>query len=225
MGNPEIRPERGTTWEIGGQVSGEGRFTSRGEAAVFQRDLRDAITWQRNAQGVALAINLPAAQVRGLEAGWRGVSAVGTNLSVQATLLDAKADALRLPGVPAAEAALTLSQEVRAFSGGADLWVASRTWRDRANLVVDPGRTLVGAHLGWEQEEWSATLAVRNLLGHTAAAVPANALDPSGPATVVPLADYLGFPLPGRTWLLALAWRPVTRPRALGSRSPKGATD
>ena len=49
--------------------------------------------------------------------------------------------------------------------------------------------------------------AVQNLANRSSEEVPRNPLDPRDESTITQsITDFVGYPLPGRTWLLSLRW-------------------
>ena len=86
VGNPELRPEEGTSVEGGGSCEGEaGELSWSFEALAFARETRDLILLVPNSQGTAVARNLGVAQVLGLE-GMLGLRWRGWSLDASGTL-------------------------------------------------------------------------------------------------------------------------------------------
>jgi len=181
FGNPELRPERGESGELGLDLAG--RRWSAG-AVAFENDFEDLIQFDL-VRG--LPFNIGRARTRGLEAtlARRGRT---LDLRANATWLDA-VDLDRdapLPRRPRAQASLvTLWRDERWTAAATARWVGAR--EDVGRVELDPYSALDLA-LSWREDE-SALL--RPYLRIE------NALDRD-------YEEVAGFPAAGRRWVLGV---------------------
>jgi len=79
---------------------------------------------------------------------------------------------------------------------------------DATGWFVAPARALHRAFVQVELTKGpSVELEVRNLANATTETVPRNPLDPTDTATVrQPITDYVGYPMPGRSFLASVRW-------------------
>ncbi len=212
-GNPDLRPEQGWSADAGVRVQGERASV---EAAGFANLSRDLIVYGQNAQGVASPANVARALVAGVEAGgavdWRRVdarwSATWTRTRNQSA--DPAYAGKRLPRIPELEAhaSLRLPLGDRAHVGTS--WdFAAGAWQDATNWFAVPPRSFhgvaAGAALG---RGLHAELDVRNVLNHTTEPLGRRTLGGGAPTAPVPVTDFWGYPLPGRTAMLTLSYAP-----------------
>ncbi len=217
MGNPDLREEVGFNGDLGAT------FERRGPGAISHLRLNgagfgsvtdDLIAYEQTSQNAVRPDNIGRALVVGAEG----------SLSVallEALLFDTNYTYLygidrsdtpyyrgnRLPGLPTH--AVYGKLEARAPEGRwrAAAWLdadfAARVHLTRANQPesVVPARVLLGcgARLFHPGSGVTLTLSVKNMMNRTTFTTAAD--------RQAPLADYIGFPLPGRTVLLTLHWR------------------
>jgi len=214
VGNEGLEPERGTALDGGLVLDHDGQgLQLHAQAAGFATWSEDLITWV-SAGRVSRAVNLDAARIRGAEAFGR-MRALGERIEVDASYtftdaIDRGPDPTTrnqpLPGRPRHDASTHVSLG-RAVSvrgvplvprvrGGFEVLAGTRL--DTAGRYRVPTRVLQS--LGVElhaagRVHWA--LQVRNLLDQRTGPVvlPVGDRRPS-PA---PIADYLGYPLPGRS--------------------------
>jgi len=217
VGNEGLIPETGTTVDGGFTVdTGEGRFGLYAQAAAFATWSENLITWTSTAH-VLRAANISAAAVRGVELGL-SAHAFSQQLALQGsyTLLESRNESearhqkgAPLPGRPRHQlfARLAAAQPVTLFDTPLtgklfyDLELASGTFLDPSSRYELPAYALHG--LGGELragERLHIALAVRNLLNRrTTRWQPP--VQNSAPIRV-PFADFIDYPLPGRSiWL------------------------
>ncbi|MBC8367207.1 TonB-dependent receptor [bacterium] len=195
--NPELLPERGRGGDLGLTLRGiRGDLQARLEISFFQRRMWDQILFMRNSQYSVKAQNLESSEIRGSELSllldWRSWT-----LSLADTRLDARDksghpdyDGKALPYRTPHRFFARLMNEFGRFALFGELEKRDAVFTDRYN---DPDRRLaatrfLGAGLSTSiSKNWSLSLEGMNLEDTRAE-------------------DVLGFPLPGRTWLMTLEW-------------------
>jgi iron complex outermembrane receptor protein len=210
IGNPALRPERGTNADVALtvdlDVGDHLRLSSR--TAAFGSRIEDLIEWEHDLQGHARPDNIPGARILGVEQELRAALGKWARLVIQGTFLDAidrsgstAHDGRRLPlrprwqgyarpelaRVPLPRAA---GIDVGAFVDGA---LTAGTFDDPANLVPLPARVLVGAGLSvaHPRSGLRAVVSAQNLTDTAAW-------------------DTSYWPIPGRTIYFALGWQSAT---------------
>ncbi|MCR9162063.1 MAG: TonB-dependent receptor plug domain-containing protein [Nannocystaceae bacterium] len=214
VGNEGLRPERGTNADGGVVIDHDGdALQFYGQLAGFATWSEDLITWV-SAGRVARAVNLAAARIRGAEVSARALAfSERLELDASYTFTDAvdrgpdpTARNQPLVGRPRHDASTHVSLGRRFVARGVEwlprirsgLEVLSGTRLDTAGRYEVPTRVLqsIGVELHVDgRVHWA--LEVRNLLDQRTGPVvlPVGDRRPS-PA---PIADYLGYPLPGRS--------------------------
>ncbi len=197
VGNAELRPEEGTTTDVGVVLRAErpGVVSSVLEAAVFLSERDDLITFLQNSQKSVKAFNLESARVAGLELSARCAWERGLELSVSYTREDARNTGpspiyhgKRIPYVPQDKLFARTALAAGRVTFRYDYHFESDTYRDRANLPenMSPARHLHGVGARVElTEDLALDAHVQNVFD---AAV----------------ADVDGYPLPGRTFYMTL---------------------
>lgn len=223
VGSPELLPERGTSTDAGlvwapstamGQID---RVLV--EATVFGTRSRDTIAFVPSLGYVVRALNVANAQTYGGEitatarvAKRIAVTANYTRLVTQQLTDDVNFSNRALPRQPGHALYARLDAQHTIAKRRGQLWLdtayQSTTYLDQANLVMIPGRMLVGAGTRVEIAAGvAASLTIENALDVRVQRVP---LDPPPrpdlTSTSIALADIGGFPLPGRTLYLTLDW-------------------
>lgn len=211
VGNPDLRPERGTTLDLGARWEGE---RLRAELVGFASRARDRIVWVQNAQRVARPENLGDSWVIGVEASvtlaagplesWTSLTRTASAQISDRPAYDGKA----LPRLPAWSVAQRTAFVGEGWRVGHTLTHASSTWYDAVNWYRAAPRTLHGIFVRLGSDGLELEAEVSNLTDRIAERVPANPLDPEGASTVQPVTDFAGMPLPGRTLYLTLRWTP-----------------
>ena len=208
LGNPALRPERGTGLELGVRhdalgVAG-GRLSL--ELAGFVNMIDDLIQLVQNSQGVARPENVDSGRIAGVELGASFDGWQHLRLSASATWLDAidtsdipARRGKRLPFRPTwrDHSRLELYHD---FHGGLvgevgvrfEVDHVSGNALDHANLVQVPARVLLGlgAHARLFRDAVRLDVAVRNLTDNR-------------------VQDLSGFPLPGLSAMATLSWTPA----------------
>lgn len=218
-GNPGLRPEHGWAWAVGARwVSpADWPVCVAADLDYARNRVHDLITWVPNSQQTQQARNLGEAYVRSTEGalaldGW-GV--VATTTSVTWTLsrnLDPDPTYANnlLPQVPPLDVShrTELRWDDRLAVAHTWTWTAA-TWLDPANVERTAPRSLHGVSLAVTPHPRfpSVRAEVLNLLDTRGLAVARNPLDPDDDAQVVlPLVDFAGYPLPGRTVMVSVGW-------------------
>lgn len=214
VGNEGLVPERGTSVDGGFVLDHDGpALQLYGQVAGFGTWSEDLITWV-SAGRVSRAVNLAAARVRGVEISGR-MLALGERLEVDASYTftdavdrgpDPTARNQPLPGRPRHDASAHAGIGRRFDARGTELFprlrvgaqVLSGTRLDTAGRYEVPTRILqsLGVELhAARRVHWA--LEVRNLLDQRTGPVTLPVGDRR--PTPAPIADYLGYPLPGRS--------------------------
>ena len=203
-GNPLLRPERIASYDVAATWRpGPGALDLR--LAAFTASTADKIIYRQNSQYTSIAENVGRAATRGLEieAAWtqRGHWKLSGNLTWQ----DARDrsglpywDGKPLPYLPPVEARLYAALAVADWEPWAELTSQSGSPRDRADTEIGraPARTRLNLGLGRVLSAPWLGRGVRLALS----AATENVLDAA-------VYDVEGYPLPGRTWRLAVAFR------------------
>lgn len=228
VGDPSLPSETGLSSDLGLVVAPARAFDLAGlatdrlylEAAAFARQSRHTIGFVTTA-GVSAVEDLGDATARGVEAGasarLAGLITLSGNYTWLATRQDSPTvsyDDEPLPGRPRHQVFgrvdATASMRGRRATAWADVLWTTGNLLDRAGLNQVPGRRLVGAGLSLEIAP-GLQLGVegKNLTNHRVATV---ALDPAPRPDLTDspraVADYFGYPLPGRTFYVTAEWRP-----------------
>jgi outer membrane receptor protein involved in Fe transport len=220
IGNPELRPERGWQWDIGGRHK-----WSRGRRIGIESDIghfwnasQDRITWVQNGQKTLRPMNFGRTWVQGMEAALevafdaqlRVRPSVTWTRSVNLSTAPAVANN-QLPGVPTWSSSTTSTWtqaggrihlgHVHRFTDG-NFWDATNWYKAAPRQFHDLFVQLRAPTKGLQAE-----FGVQNLTDTFVDVMPQNPLQPdNGPKAVQALTDFSGHPLPGRTWTLGLRW-------------------
>lgn len=219
IGNPDLKPERATSWDVGirGQFSRESEYRAALEATWFSAETEDLIVWVQNAQRASAPMNFGLSAVHGLEVGfdlsllqWLHSRSALTLTRSRNLSEDPAVAGKQLPRQPGMELWQSTS-----YSWGSG-WSAGHTWSytrgnfwDATNWYAAAPRGLHGAYLralpapGWPTVEVS----VLNLGNSIAEVIDRDPLNPDEGRRVAAITDFVGYPLPGRTWMFTLRWR------------------
>ncbi|MBN2172172.1 MAG: TonB-dependent receptor [Candidatus Krumholzibacteriota bacterium] len=196
-GNPELAPETGVQTDAGLSLAWHrGGLTADLAATWFRRDREDQILFTRNSQYAVRALNISASRVTGreldLRLAWRGatLSLARTDQAARDRSGLDPYDGKCLPYASPARLFARLGAARGPWEAFAEVDWRSRVYTDRYN---DPDRSLPAARV------WSAGLGRRLPRGLRLTLEGIN-LDGAR------VEDMLGYPLPGRTWLLTLEW-------------------
>jgi vitamin B12 transporter len=215
-GNPNLRPETGTTGDIGLVVAPAQShgFVDRLylEVAVFGAVMSDLIAFLPTSGRIARAQNLADAHLGGVEVAlaarfFRTLSLTGnyTLLGTEQVSAQVFADGKNLPGRPRhdlylrADVSRRLGPSRVTLGGFADLTYVSGNFLDSGNLEEVPARRFVGVGVdGSPFPGLVLTVQVKNLFDERVETV-ASAVGPISRA----VADVLDYPLPGRAFYAA----------------------
>lgn len=223
FGDPSLRPETGENVDLGVVVAPAGAVGAVDrvyvEAAVFAARSRDTIAVQATAGNAARVGNLGDARSRGAELA--ATARLGHRLTLVAnyTWFDSRQvntqasfEDKQLPGRPRHQAYARADLALRPRGVLVVLWVDGQlvagNARDRANFDRVPARRLVGAGIKLAPRRGLLiALEAKNL---TDARVESIDLDPAPRPDLTrvdrAVADFLGYPLPGRALYLTLDW-------------------
>lgn len=221
VGRPDLRTERGWAADLGVVLA-----PARAHGPLDRVYVELAGFWSRPEDAIALVttgglvtrpVNLPGADVHGVELTASGRLAGALTGSLAYTWLDARQrarmaslDGKRLPGRPEHAAYLRLDGghrlRGRLLAGFVDASYQAGSFLDEANLAVVPARWLLGAGVKVEvRRGLTVALEGKNLADSRIESVP---LDPPPRPDLdrVPraIADVAGYPLPGRAAYLRL---------------------
>lgn len=220
VGNTDLVPELGRSAEVGGSAAlVRGPFHLGVDLALATQHARDLIRYVPNSQQTVRAVNIDAARIDAFELGatlglgplgWEGSATRlwSRNLSADPAYADKP-----LPNLPPWEATLTTSLQLPAQTRLSHSWsYTSATWADAANTLAQAPRSLHGlAFTTTPVGGWSVAAEILNLLDTRGMAVDRNPFTHEDDTLVVqPLTDFAGYPLPGRTIVVSLAWREPT---------------
>jgi vitamin B12 transporter len=224
VGSPELQPETGPSldaglvWAPAHAMGAIDRVLV--EAAGFATRPHDIITLVPSAGSTAYhAINIADAQTYGAElvaaariARTVSITANYTHLMTEQLSADVSYDGKQLPRLPGDVVYVRADVTRHVFERDVSVWCdgtwQSETFLDQANLQPIPARLLVGAGARIELlPHVGVSLTVSNL---TNVRIEQLALSPAPrpdlTSVPTPLADYFGFPLPGRSYYLTLDW-------------------
>jgi iron complex outermembrane receptor protein len=223
VGSPELRPEHGPSLDAGFVWAPAAALGSVDrifvEAAAFASRSRDTIALVSSIGYVARAMNVSNSQSYGGElvasariARTMTLTANYTRLATEQISPEVSFNEKELPRQPGHTVYARADVTRRAFGRRADVW-ADASWQaesylDQANLQRVPARLLLGTGARVELGGGvSVSLAVENIADTRIEYLPlVPAPRPDFTQTPVPLSDYAGFPLPGRSFYLALDW-------------------
>jgi iron complex outermembrane receptor protein len=223
-GNPSLESETGVSADLGlviAPAGGLGPFDRiYAEVVGFARRPRDTIAFSTGGGVVAIAQNLGDARINGAEASVSARVARTATLSANYTLLDTEqVDTLpsfegkSLPQRPRHQlyARIDVSRNVAGRLGGvwADLTYVDGNYLDSANLSRVPARQLVGVGIKVEPvANVLVGLEGKNLADQRVENIPLDPA-PSPDLMEVPraVADFFGYPLPGRAFYITLEWK------------------
>lgn len=215
-GNPALLPESAAGGDLGLAWSGA-EAPVDAILAVFHYRYDDLIQFFQNSQLVARPENVAGARVDGLElaATWR--VRPWLQLHGSYTLLESEDESAlagqvgnALPGRPRHTVFASALASVEGLSAEYGVGFETEHAVDRAGYLVTGARHLHGARLAY-RPAWGHGLGLSvdaaNLLDQRSAEVPILPQPAGGALTTRrAIADFLGFPLPGRTLFVTLSW-------------------
>jgi vitamin B12 transporter len=219
-GNTELVAEEGVQWDFGASYRHRLHQGSlQVDLSYFENQSDNKIVLIQNSQRTSVPLNFGRAQIRGVELGLslQAFDLLESQSSVtwsQSENLTDRVDALgkQLPRVPVWDlvqnTALLLGDAVRI--GHSYSFTAGNYW-DVGNVFLAPPRALHGAFARLTRGAVSIEASVLNLGDHTEVLMDRNPFSEADDTLILqPVTDFTGYPLPGRTWLFSLKWRPKT---------------
>ena len=219
VGNEDLLPESAVGGDLGLDLSWEAEVVGLDVTlAAFFYDFQDLIQFIQNSQSSARPENVAAARLTGLETSVAAGLWSTAWLSVAYTYTEAfdtsgvvGQDGNVLPGRPEHVISSAVSSHWLGIEAEYRVDFESSNTLDRAGYSVVPERFFHSARASYTPtflSEWTLTVEVRNLLDRRTELVPVlpqpPGVDVSTPRAV---SDYLGFPLPGRTFYITLRWQ------------------
>ncbi len=214
-GNPDLAPERALGGEVGAKLAGGRSVTGSVEIVGSARDTVDAIVWLENAARVWVPANLGKVRVLGAEGcatlNWGGRFETTAGLtSLYAVVEQGTPDAVgnRVPGVPPVAANGSVAgTPLKGLQLGWDASFAAPMFLDLANAQSAPVRWVHDAFLSvGPVRKTTVELAVHNVLDRFATVVDRDPLAPEAGRGLTPVVDWVGYPLPGRSVWVSVAW-------------------
>jgi iron complex outermembrane receptor protein len=217
LGNPGLRPERGTNGDVALTVDAGDHLRVSSRTAVFGALAEDLIEWQFDPYGRARADNVAGARIVGAEQELRVALGAWARFVGQVTYLEAidrsgstAHDGRQLPRRPRWQAYARPEIVRLTVPGGAGIGVGAfadaalvaGAFNDAANLSRLPTRVLLGAGVSVDVPRWGVRVVCSGQ----------NLAD-------TPVWDLASWPVPGRTLFLALGWQ-----SALGSPDSQNTT-
>jgi outer membrane receptor protein involved in Fe transport len=221
-GNPELRPESrdGVDASFRIRPDSTANLDASIEVGWFWAEARDAITWRALAGDVAVPVNVGKARLAGIEA--QGAVRIFGQLSLRGALTWTRSRIAEsdytahlghaLPQVPAIEVDAAVAWErapfVRVEYG---IHAAAGAYESRSNLFPQAPLAVHSLLLRVQPHRRAPSISceINNFLDARTAVRFRNPLSPDeDDRVVVPLEDFRGNPLPGRSFLLGLAWTP-----------------
>lgn len=221
VGNTGLVPEHGWSWDVGARLHtpAVGRWCAALDVDYARNRVHDLITWVPNSQQTQQAQNLGEAYVRSVETA-ATVDALGvlTSTTSATWTLSRNLDPdptyanRQLPQVPPVEVSQRTELRWRDRVSVAHTFsYTAPTWLDAANTQLTAARALHGLAAAVTPVAGLPTVRaeVLNLLDVRGMAMDRNPFDPADDTLVVkPLVDFGGYPLPGRTVMVAVSWQP-----------------
>lgn len=216
VGNPDLMPEQGFQWDAGIHYTlpNPKWFAFTTDLSWFSSETQNQIVLLQNSQRTSIPTNLGEAYTAGLESGWGmtfgdlvdSQSSLTWNLSENRTPQD-DVFGRQIPRIPALEFHQSTSLHHNWLRMGHTFdYMAGNYW-DAPNILQTPPRAIHGAFVRLGGTQWSAEASVLNLTDQTVAIVDRNPLsDRDNTPSLQPITDFIGFPLPGRTWLMTVRW-------------------
>ena len=223
IGNARLRPETAHTLDASARVAGTPHelFAGSLELGYYRSDAVDRIVFRPNGQRISTPVNFGGSTIQGFEAAGQARLLRHVLLGAAVTYADSRITqgepahvGNRLPYVPEWEIDASAGFEYAPYVrvGWAFRYTAG-TYDSRTNLFLQPPRPL---HSAWVRLQpgpkwpWIA-FEVNNLGDVTTYDRPRDPLNPdAGDLVTVPVEDFRGNPLPGRSFLVSLGW---TAPR------------
>lgn len=217
-GNTELVAEKGFQWDAGARFARQARKgTLQVDLSYFQNQADNKIVLIQNSQRTSVPLNFGKASVRGVEFGlsFSALDWVESQSSLTWSQSENRSDQVdavgkRLPRVPewdlVQNTSLLWGDAVRL--GHSYSFTAGNYW-DVGNVFLAPHRALHGAFLRLIKGPVSLEASVLNLGDLTEVLMDRNPYSEEDNTLILhPVTDFIGYPLPGRTWLFSFKWQP-----------------
>ena len=216
-GNPNLKQETGLNGDLGFTLTAENKgfmTLARLTGAVFTTWSQDLVVYEQQSQGTVWPVNASSALVLGAETDatallWQHVTLSGnyTYLNARDISDDPTYHGKKLPGRPAHKAWGKIEGTLDIQGTAHGLWIdgdyLSQCHLKRYNQpeYLVPGRFFLGAGYRFELTEKRITITVMlsNILDVTTYK--------NDTGETIPLQDFWGFPLPGRSFFTTLYWK------------------
>lgn len=217
IGNTDLVPERGWQWDVGARLTipDNSALSGSAEATWFSNSATDQIILLQNSQRTSIPTNLSATHTDGIEAALQ--LSVLNVLDSQSNLTWTRSEnqtprddvlGKQLPRIPTREfhQRTSLHWKTAARVGHAFNYTDGNYW-DAPNLLLASPRAIHGAFIRLGTDQISAEASALNLTNTVVTISDRNPLSDDDDTTVLqPVTDFIGYPLPGRTWLFTLTW-------------------
>ncbi len=216
IGNPNLRPEIGTTIDLGWSHQNPLHWLRQFQLAVFARETQDEIVFVQNAQRQSLPMNFEQTRMIGVESEWN--IEIGEQLSWNGSLTlnhsenRSSDDALfgnALPNVPQWMSGQQVWWMTDRIWLGTDVYWSDGNYWDAPNQRKAPTRLVQNATLRWTPTNWQVELTGRNLWNRIVVDTPIDPLNPQLGLHPEAVQDFLGYPLMGRSVAVSVTWIPV----------------
>lgn len=215
LGNESLRPEASETIDLGLVARARtGAWNVRIEGAGFARGARDLIVLLRRGVVSLKPFNLRGSEIYGLEASLRVAHGRDLALVVSYAFTSAltrsnspESEGRQVPSIPAHDLYARIEGALGPLGASVDLAYVSGIYFDEANTRAAPPRILLGASLSFTPPfaRWlSASLLASNLLDQRDATVTVYQRGGGSVDIRQPIADFAGYPLPGRALMGAI---------------------
>jgi iron complex outermembrane receptor protein len=232
VGNWRLAPESSAQFDASVRLQGAPHRWFRGslEFGGFHTRMTDQIVFVQNSQKTSVPLNLGSARTSGIElAGgflaFEHLDVAGAFTWTDSEILESTSEGHvggRVPGLPKFELDVAASVDFPPWVRVGVAWrYTSGSFDSRSNIWEQAPRSLLNAHLRIQpgpRAPWFS-LEVHNLTDNIVAPQqrdPTQSTD-DGDRTVVPVTDYRGHPLPGRSFFVTIGWDiPTQTPESSG---------
>lgn len=214
IGNPNLRPELGTTVDIGWTRQQPLHWLNHVQLALFARDTKDEIIFVQNAQRESIPMNFERTRMLGVESdwtiafqSWSWTGSVTFNRSENRSS-DDSLFGNTLPNVPQWMSGQQVWWMGDQFWLGTDVYWSDGNYWDAPNQRKAPTRLIHNATLRWSPPNCQLELTGRNLWNRIVVDAPIDPLNPELGLHPEAIQDFLGYPLMGRSVALSVTWTP-----------------
>jgi iron complex outermembrane receptor protein len=217
IGNSALVPEEGSQWDGGVRYVNQtaSLIQASTEATYFWKSAENQILLIQNSQRTSLPVNFGKTHTDGVElaitlnlGGWLDSQSTGTWTRTENRSASHDVNGKQLPGIPKWEAyqGTSVHWEDRVRLGHTYSYTAGNYW-DAPNFFLAGPRAIHGLFVRGSHHNFSLEASILNVLNDTDVLMDRNPLsDQDNTSIVQPMTDFIGYPLPGRTWLLTMKW-------------------